>query len=177
MCDLGKESTTQQQLDFSPAQSAAQRTGLQVIRDTMPLQDIQRRRALLLLQSLGNQPATTGGGVANISRPIAAATGLYRNALSASLGEIWLQPTSYLPAIERLETADREAFNAARNSVGASYLAGAPISLYRPDLARYIAEPKASRTITDSSEGAGATTLKTLGLLAGIAAAYYGGKG
>lgn len=180
MCDMDTEvqttSTSQPFLEYSPEQLAAQRTGLRTIEETMPLQDMQRRRALALLRSMGDPAVIARGEQQAIARPIGAAGGLVRGALANSLGQMGLQTSSYFPAIQRLEMMDRQGINAARNSVMDQYLAGAPIALYRPDLGRYITEPKASRTTTtttsESEEGSGASVIKGLMTAAGILSAF-----
>ena len=185
MCDMDTEnitsttSTSQPQLDFSPEQLAAQGIGLRTIQDTMPLQTLQRRRAMSLLQSLAS--AQDRGNQQAVAAPINAAGGLVRNALGVGLGQMGMQPATYMPALDRLRNVDRQSFNAARNAVTDDYLKGSPIALYRPDLGRYIVEPRSARNITsttsdtESQAGTGAQLLQALGTAAGIAAAYYGG--
>lgn len=169
-------STSQPQLEFSPEQLSAQRLGLRTIAETLPLQEMQRRRALSLLRSMGDPAMIARGEQQAIARPIGAAGELVRGGLATSLGQMGLQPSSYLPAIQRLEMMDRQGINAARNSVMDQYLAGAPIALYRPDLGRYITEPKSARNVTttnvDSQEGEGAMLIKTLATAAGILSAF-----
>ena len=170
--DMGSTTTSETELEFSPEQLAAQRVGLETIKATQPLEEMQIRRALALLQP---GDSVTGPARAAVTSPMRAGAGIARNAFATSLGYAGLPTSVSAPVMSRLGDIDRELGNEAARQVAQRFLTAPSLGLYDPRLGRYIVEPESTEQVSSTSQGSGATALQIGGLVVGAAAAVVGG--
>ena len=165
--DMGSTTTGKTELEFTPEQLAAQYTGLREVEALQPLEEMQIRRSLALLQPNNN---VTGPTREAVTAPMRAGAGIVRNAFATSLAGAGLPTSVSAPALSRLEDIDRELANNAGQRIMQRFLTQPSLGLYDPRLGRSIVEPESATQISTSKPGAGALTLQIVGTVLGIAA-------
>ena len=97
--DMGSTTTSKTELEFTPEQLAAQYAGLREIEATQPLEEMQIRRALALLQP---SDSVAGPARAAVTAPMHAGAGIARNAFATSLRDAGLPTSISAPVMSRL---------------------------------------------------------------------------
>lgn len=166
--DMGSTTTSKTELEFTPEQLAAQYAGLREIEATQPLEEMQIRRALALLQP---SDSVTGPARAAVTSPMRAGAGIARNAFATSLADAGLPMSVSAPIMSQLGDIDRELSNVAGRQIMQRFLAAPSLGLYDPRLGRSIVEPQSAEQVSETSQGSAATAIQAIGLALGIAAA------
>ena len=166
--DMGSTTTGKTELEFTPEQLAAQYAGLREVEALQPLEEMQIRRALALLQP---SDSVTGPARSAVTSPMRAGAGIARNAFATSLGYAGLPTSVSAPVMSRLGDIDHELGNEAARQVAQRFLAAPSLGLYDPILGRSIVEHLSAEQVGTTSQGSGATAMTAVGLAVGVAAA------
>ena len=165
--DMGSKTESQTKPIYTPEQLAAQYTGLQELEALQPMEEMQIRRALAMLQP-GDSP--TGPGRAAVLAPMRAGAGIMRNAFATSLGEAGLPASVSAPMVSRLGDVDRELGNAVARQIIQRFMPTPSLGLYDPRLGGSIVAPETTLQESKSTPGSGALTMQIVGTVMGIAA-------
>ena len=168
--DMGSKTESKTTPIYTPEQLAAQYTGLRELEALQPMEEMQIRRALAMLQP-GDSPA--GPSRAAVLAPMRAGAGIARNAFATSLSDVGLPSSVSAPVINRLGDIDEELGNTVARQIIQRFMTTPSLGLYDPRLGGAIVSPDETRQESTSKPGSGALTMQIVGTVLGVAAGAF----
>lgn len=168
--NMGSETESTSEPIYTPEQLSAQYTGLRELETLQPLEEMQIRRALAMLQP---SDSPTGPARAAVLAPMRAGAGIARNAFATSLMEAGLPASVSAPVVSRLDDMDLELGNTVARQIVQRFMTTPSLGLYDPRLGGAIVAPETTRQESTSTPGSGALALQIAGTVLGIAAGAF----
>ena len=165
--DMGTKTESQTKPIYTPEQLAAQYTGLRELEALQPMEEMQIRRALSMLQP---DDSPTGSGRTAVLAPMRAGAGIARNAFATSLSEAGLPASVSAPVMSRLGDVDRDLGNTVARQIIQRFMTTPSLGLYDPRLGGSIVAPETTLQESTSKPGSGALTMQIVGTVLGVAA-------
>ena len=168
--DMGTKTEAKTTPVYTPEQLAAQYTGLRELEALQPMEEMQIRRALAMLQP-SDSPA--GPARAAVLAPMRAGADIARNAFATSLANAGLPANVSAPVISNLDNVDRELGNTVARQIIQRFMTTPSLGLYDPRLGGAIVAPDQTLQESTSTPGSGALTMQIVSTVLGIAGGIF----